>query len=378
MLYDRKVLYGISAGTLMLLLLALVIPYSSSRVVASVLLLPALIFTCVFIKRRTILSLERKQISWLVGICGILYVLLIYLTGLEFGFGNRSAFGFKFNVLVSYCLPISTIIVTTEIIRRVVLAQKSRFANVLCYLSCVCAELLISYNVHSITSFNRFMDAVAVALLPAFTSNLVYVYISLRYGALPNIVYRLITVMYYYLIPVYPLLPDSLHAIFKLLAPLLVLGFISALYEKRKRYALKKSRSKWGYAITAVVLAFMISVVMLISCQFRYGALVIATESMTGELNKGDAAIFEQYDDQTITVGQVIVFDKNNSNVVHRVARIERVNGVNRYYTKGDANDDLDAGYILESNIIGIVEAKVPVVGYPSIWLRKIVEKGVG
>ena len=122
-----------------------------------------------------------------------------------------------------------------------------------------------------------------------------------------------------------------------------------------------------------MTVVIMIGIVMLTSCQFRFGALVIATESMTGELNKGDAVIFEQYDDQIIEEGQVIVFRKGQSRIVHRVVDIERVNGQNRYYTKGDMNGDLDAGYITDADIVGTAELKVPYVGYPTLWIREFV-----
>ena len=111
---------------------------------------------------------------------------------------------------------------------------------------------------------------------------------------------------------------------------------------------------------------------MLISNQFYYGSLVIATDSMTGEINKGDMIIYERYEDQLVIEGQVIVFEKNKSVIVHRVADIKIINGETRYYTKGDANEDLDTGYITDSNIIGLVNYKIPFLGYPTIWVRSL------
>lgn len=114
---------------------------------------------------------------------------------------------------------------------------------------------------------------------------------------------------------------------------------------------------------------------MLISNQFYYGALVIATDSMTGELNRGDVAIFERYEDQLIIEGQVIVFEQNHSMVVHRVADIKIINGNTRYYTKGDANEDLDAGFITDADIVGLVNVKVPYFGYPTLWMRGLFQR---
>ena len=116
----------------------------------------------------------------------------------------------------------------------------------------------------------------------------------------------------------------------------------------------------------------MIAFIMLISCQFRYGMIVIATDSMTGEINKGDAVIYERYDDQIILEGDIIVFERNNNKIVHRVVDIKKINNQNRYYTKGDANDALDEGYVIDEQILGVTDLKVSYIGYPTIWVRSL------
>jgi signal peptidase len=96
---------------------------------------------------------------------------------------------------------------------------------------------------------------------------------------------------------------------------------------------------------------------------------------MTGELNKGDVAIYERYEDQFIIEGQVIVYEKNNSIIVHRVADIQIINGITRYYTKGDTNENLDVGFITDENIVGLVNLKLPYFGYPTLWVRSLFER---
>ena len=149
--------------------------------------------------------------------------------------------------------------------------------------------------------------------------------------------------------------------------------------KKRSPWAAMPLRWKvtsWFSAImTVAVLIILTGTVMLVSNQFKYGALVIATDSMTGELNRADVAIFERYDDHAVEQGQVIVFDKDNVVTVHRVAKIEIINGVTRYYTKGDANEDNDAGFIVDSDIVGVVNYKVPYLGYPTLWMRSLFKR---
>ena len=368
---DRKVLHIITSVATVALLLAMVLPgdHSGRYVSAFILLVLAVIAFC-FIKKRSILSIKRKEVIVISAIFGALYLTIYYLTGLSFGF-VKNIYSLNASIFFRFVVPITVIIIASEVLRHIVCAQNNKMAETLCYISCVLAETLIYGNIHYINSFNRFMEFVGLTFFPAIVANLLYNYFSKRYGMAPNIVYRLVTTLYLYFIPVVTKMADSLFAIYNLAFPLLVYGFVDFLYEKKRKQALRK-RSKVSVPVTVAIAAVIIAFVMLISNQFRFGTLIIATPSMTGELNVGDATIFEKYEDQPIEKGQVIVFEKNGSMVVHRVVDIQTVNGITRYFTKGDANDDIDADYIVRSNIVGLVKFKLPYLGYPTLWLRSL------
>ena len=375
---DKRVVNIFSTSILAVLLLALLLPMGESgRIMAAILLLPAAVLVPIFIKKRNILSINKGQVLLIVAVAALVFVMIYYLTGLEFGF-YKNPYRLTLTNFFKYVLPIATIIVTTEIIRYVMVAQKSRAAHMLCYLSCVVAELLICSNLPAVTSFNRFMDLVAGALFPALVANFLYNYLSRRYGMYPNIAFRAIITLHAYLIPVTSGIAESLVHLFKMFLPIVIFLFVDSLYEKRRRYALGNTSRFWRFMsklLTAVVVIIMIGTVMLVSNQFRYGALVIATESMTGELDKGDVVIFESFEGQHIPEGQVIVFEKYNTTVVHRVVDIKIINGIARYYTKGDANEDNDMGYITNAEIVGLVNYKIPTVGYPTLWLRSLFQR---
>ncbi len=367
---DRKITYAISISVFALLLTLSLIPYGESRLFAALLLVPITAIALVFIKKRSIFSYNKQQVFFLLAVMGVLSVVLYYLTILPFGFGRRSQ-GFTFGLIGKTVLPTAVIVVATELIRSVLLAQKSKVADVFAYLICVLGEVLLVSGFGVIERFNQFMDVMGLTLFPALIANLTYQYLSKRYGAKPNIVYRLITTLYAPLIPIVSLIPDSLLAFAKLILPILIYWFIDLLYEKKPLYATKR-KSKWGYLGWGVFALLLVSIVALTSNQFGVGMLVIGSESMTGEYNKGDAVLYEEYDDQTLKEGDVVVFRKGNSRIIHRVVEIERINGQNRYYTKGDANEDKDSGYITDESIIGVASVKIPYLGYPTIWLRDL------
>lgn len=371
---DQKKIYIVSFSALAVLLIALFAPMGMGRPLAAGLLLPAAVASCLVIKKRTALSLNTGTVMLLMASIGALYLMGYYVTGLFVGF-TRTGYGLKADILLTLTVPIGIIIVATEILRYVLCAQKGRLPGVFAYLICLLGDVIICSNLAGITNFSTFMDVVGLTLLPGLLYNLLYNYISLRYGWKPNLIFRGLTVWAFYLIPYGSAISDSLVAFINLMIPVATYLFIDTLFEKKRRYALGK-HSRVSRVITKVLaviaLILMIGTVMLVSNHFYYGAYVIATDSMTGELNKGDVAIFERYEDQFVQEGQVIVFEQNNTVIVHRVADIQIINGITHYYTKGDANEDLDAGFITEADIIGLVDYKLPFWGYPTLWLRSL------
>lgn len=369
---NKRVLYTVSAVSLALLLVSMFLPGElSGRISAATLLLCLAILTHVYVKKRGIPSVNKGEVLTVLAVTALVYVAVYYMTGLKFGFYRNLDM-----LSLGHIIPVTVIIISSEHIRKIIMAQEDRPAEILCYFSLVIAETLILGNVSYVTTFNKFMNLVAVVFLPSLVANLLYHYLSRRYGAKPIVVYRLITTLYAYLIPIKPALSDSIVSFIKLVIPILIYVFIDTLYERKRRYALEK-KSKLAIPITVLAVVCMASVVMLISNQFRFGTLVIATESMTGEINKGDVVIFDQEDGQIYEEGQVIVFEKYDITVVHRIIKIERINGQNRYYTKGDANEGEDSGYITDDDIIGSAVSRLPFIGYPTLWLRDIVSSNV-
>ncbi|MBQ8350702.1 MAG: signal peptidase I [Clostridia bacterium] len=371
---DKKVLYTVSVLITAALLPLLLVSEQYIQIIAAALSAAAAVVVCFLIRKRSIYAIVKQEVLLLMAVTGALAVMLIYLSGLSFGF-YRSPSPLSGLTLLVHVLPLVAIIVTSELIRAVLRAQSNRVADACSFLYCLLIELAAAGGVAGRMTHGRLMDLVALTLFPAITANLLYHYVSKRYGPYPNMVYRALMGLYAYIIPVLPAIPDSLMAFVLVVLPLAVLSFLRLLYEKKKKQAAAR-RGWWQYVAIGISLVLMISVVMLISCQFRFGALVIATESMTGEINKGDMVIYEAYDDQIIEKGQVLVFYKDRRLTVHRVDDITRINGETRYYTKGDANDSRDYGYITERDIEGVVHAKVAYVGYPSLWLRGLFKKG--
>ena len=366
---DRKKLYAVSVSYLCVLLLLCFLPDAVLGSMALAAVSVALcVAACLLVKKRSILSLVRRQVALVAFASAALAITLYFLTGLHFGFYKTFV---NASYIWKFVLPYAVVIVSSEILRSIFLMQKSKAVNVLTYVSFLVLDFLMLSGNNLFHSYNQFMDVIGMVIFPALTANVLYVYMSKKHGSLPCIAYKLPMTLYPYIIPYESQMSDSLTSFLKVLLPLLVLFFISALYERRG-FVVSRKVTAVQNVITVALVALMLGVVLLISCQFKHGLLVVATGSMAGELNVGDAIIYEQYDDQPIVNGQVIVFKQDKSTIIHRVVKIEHINGEVRYYTQGDANEDADSGYITRADIIGVINLKIKYIGMPTIWIRSL------
>ena len=366
---DKKTLCAaFIAFTCATLLACLVSDATANNILYACLCAAFAVIICIRVKKRSIHDIEKGQVAWVMAALAVIFLTIYYAAGVKFGYLRQSL---PSSFIWRYIIPYAIIIVASEIIRFVLLAQKSRAIELLSYFTFVILDVAALYDGGAPTSFSRLADFLLLAVFPALAANILYHYTSKKYGMLPNIAYRIIITLIPYFISVKPNIPDAMYSIAKILVPVAICGMIYGMYLKRRAIISRRAvvvRSTVSVLLTAVA----IGIVMLVSCQFRYGLLVIGSGSMSGEIEVGDAVIYERYDGGVIENGQVIVFKKNNSTVVHRVVDVKQINGVVRYYTKGDANDSMDAGYITADDMIGVVNLKIKYFGQPTLFVRRL------
>ena len=369
--YEKRKLYLLSIFIPACLFFVLFTPSAVCRLSSAVLLALAAAAVLVLIKKRSIPSIHHRQVAGLLAVFAVLYGIVTYTAGVWVGF-YRNASALSANNLFFTVLPIVAILIATELIRSVLLSQKSRVASAMAYLLGILAELAMAQGIAGVTGMTQFMDLVGLTLFPAVTFGLLYQHLSARYGARAVIIFRLLMTLPLYLLPITPAIPEVITAFVLNLMPFGIRMFIDLLYAKKQKYATRKPK-KLSYVSLAATFLLLTSLVMLISGQFAYKLLVIATPSMTGALNQGDAIIYEEYDGDTIEEGDIVVFSKDGTTlVVHRVIGIDHYDGVTYYTTKGDANPDADDGYITQKHILGVVQLKLPYLGQTSLWLREL------
>lgn len=377
---DKVKLYSTELLLLISLLIAIIVSNKISYTMSAIILTLFSIAIVVLLKKKESKSLYKTQVVWLMIGFAIVYLAAFFLIGMIKNEFLRQPVIFGFKTLYRFIIPITVSIITSEIMRSVLISQDGtiRFFNyqadiskALTFLNMVLIDLLIYIGVYDLTNYDQFLAAIGFVLFASISCNLFYNYTSKRYGMLGIILYRMITVLYTYIIPITPNLHIYLKSFLRMIYPYFLYLILEKTFSKTDFVVSYNDRRKNFITITVMII-LMSAITMLISCEFKYGILVIGSKSMTGSINMGDAVVYERYDGQKIMNGQVIIFENEGLRLVHRVVDIKDINGEIRYYTKGDANEDLDKGYITDKKIIGVTKFRVVAIGYPTLWFRQL------
>ncbi|MBQ8205982.1 MAG: signal peptidase I [Bacilli bacterium] len=330
-------------------------------------------------KRRKIVTAEKKYATLLMVIFAIFYIAIFYLLGLYFGF-TRAKILLSISTILRIILPLSIIIISSEVLRRVFLSQKLQIkikslkldiSPILTFIAMIIIDILVYAEVYNLAKLDDFLTVLGFVFFASLSCNLLYNYITNRHGVKGIIIYRLATVLFVYIIPITPNVYIFFRSFLRMLYPYIIYVIFEKLFRKEK-ITTAKTEQRREFIGNTVFITLAALLVMLISCQFKYGIIVVGSESMTGSLNKGDAVIFEKYKNQPIENGQVIIFKYNDIQTIHRVVEIQKVNGEIRYYTKGDANARNDNEYRTDKDIYALVNLRVKYIGYPTLWVREL------
>lgn len=265
-------------------------------------------------------------------------------------------------------------IIASEYIRYKFLNYDSKISNVMNFIIQVLIDLLIYKSVYTINTIDELLIVIGYVLFASIACNLLYNYISKRYGMKPNIIYRLITVLYIYIIPITPDVYIFFLSFYRMVYPFAIFYILESYFGEKEDSLETQNKGHMNF-ITTIISVVLVLYMGLISCMFSFGALVIGSGSMTGTIDKGDVVVFNKNikaDD--IEVGQIIIYTKDKIRIVHRVIDIKEENNHYKFTTKGDYNPKEDDGYITEDDLYGRVLFKIKGIGRPTLWLHELFE----
>lgn len=322
---------------------------------------------------------DKRQISVALLVFSALYQAFIFvLFGLKLGF-VKSIYNLGINHLFKIVLPVILIIVSSEILRHQMLSKGrySKLVIVFTTILFILIESFINIGMYNLNTPKGIFEFIFFAIFIFVIKNIFLTFMSYHFGYTPNIVYRIITEIPIYYLPIYPNMNDYLQAVINLILPFILLFYFIKYTLAHKRNKITKPDGEIKKFIKRVLSSLLmmtvISFFLLVNGVFKYFFLVVGSGSMEKELYVGDMVLVEKitnYD--TLVEGQVLVFKKENKTIIHRIVDINRENDIISIKTKGDNNNSEDKWIVNDKDIIGIAKWKIPYIGYPTIWLNRL------
>ena len=159
--------------------------------------------------------------------------------------------------------------------------------------------------------------------------------------------------------------------------PLILNMIITIEFEKEQKIDYRENKIK-RILLPIVIGLFTITLVYLNSNLFRFWIVAVASGSMEPTIEIGDAIIVDKKYNKHLNElkeGDILVFKNDKKIYTHRIVRIKRENNQYSINTKGDRKGQTEDKWIVTNNdVIGVVKAKIKYIGYPTVWLSRMLE----
>lgn len=315
----------------------------------------------------------QKDIILELTILMISFFLLYYLVGIFIGFAKTSNY-FNISSLKNIIIPIIFYHVEKEFLRYQLLRKTSlsKALTALIILLFILMDSVIPVSSHSFGFTREIFLVFALNIMPSITENIFCTFLSKNFGYLPSIFYLLVMQLSQYFLPIIPNPNEYLYSIIFFLYPLVMMRLVKNYLKisKTENTSLDYSKGKYyflGYGFAIIILTIL---VYFVSGYFRYYTIAIASGSMEKTIFKGDVVIIDK-EYQTIDKNDILAYQYENKVVVHRVYKMIDTGSEKFIYTKGDANSNFDQYKVTEDMIMGVVKAKIPLIGYPTVLLNE-------
>jgi len=306
------------------------------------------------------------------------FLFIYFLLGLFVGF-SKTSFSISFNEMLNGVIPNFLILLLTELIRYVLFKSiyKSKKNIIIITILLIILNISLEFKLNYLNNHLLLFVYITTIVFPVIANELLCSYSTYNFGLLPTIIYKSVIKLYIYIIPIFPNLTDYLYSVFNIIIP-----FIS--YISFRKYIVKVDRLTRNtgrdkvYRIgimTIPIMVFTIVITALVSGLFSYQLIAIASGSMEPTYTKGDALLLYKDSPDNIEVGDILVYKDGKKIVAHRVIKKTEYKNNLYFYTKGDANNAPDDGYIEKENVIGRGINIVKYIGYPTVWLNEFFRK---
>ena len=213
--------------------------------------------------------------------------------------------------------------------------------------------------------------------IPAILASFTLTYLAITSGLATQLIYRLGLVAIVVLTPIIPNYDWYLQGISLILLAVIIYAVVDRDAQANVRHPYRQRNPRRAFDV--LWFAGTLALVGFMTGMFSYRPYAIPTNSMLPTYGSGTMAVVQKVNDpMDVKVGDIVQYKTTSVLITHRAIAIEPSadgSGERVYILKGDNNPSPDKP-IKQSQIVGVVRADVPYVGYPTVWLMELA-KGV-
>lgn len=335
------------------------------------------IFLVGFEKNKT---LEKSKIVHSVTIFTLAFLILIYGIGLFTGYVH-TPYSLKPINIIKNILPVLILIILSELFRTNLCCKgaNNKYIKILTIILFTAVDVSLAIHMYDLKEMSRVLELSTLVVVPSIFKNIMLTDFSYHYGYEPCLMYHCIIGLYQYIIPIQPALDVYLESVIMFLLPVIMKTLINSRYrkEKKKKEDIRDKHTS-SKIVTAAFSVIILIVICLFSNLFPLWIAVVGSGSMTPTINIGDMVIVDKRVSKNIDelkTGDVLVFKMKKRIYVHRVMEIEKKDNDYAIKTKGDRKENaVDSWTVTKKDVVGRVKFKIPCIGYPTVWLNRIME----
>jgi len=319
---------------------------------------------------------HKSERALIIGSVIAIWFVAYFLSGLVVTY-SHNAVASSWIAIGLNMLAFGTAAVAIEYVRHGVMLIAGR-RNVLWFgvlvsivFACTQIALVQIMSIHSTVDFVKFGVSV---LIPAVSSSLLLTYLAFNAGLAPQLTYRLALVAILYIPPIIPKYDWYLIGIAWLI---MTVAVYIAIDRTRKDLAINGRHYKHARrAYDVMFLGFVTTLALFMVGAFTYQPQVIMSNSMHPVFSRGSMVIVKKVDPMDVKVGDIVQYKAPGHTTTHRVIKIdfaEDGSGKRVYTTQGDNSPSPDP-LVQGKQIVGVIRAQIPYVGYPTVWLNEVVK----
>ena len=313
----------------------------------------------------------KKDVLLNIIIFLLMYYFITYFLGLFSGF-VKSSYSLSFINIIKNTFPVIALILISELMR---------------YLPCLIIGCLLfvmvdvntMVHIYDVKTALGITKMICLVVFPSITKNIFLTYLTMKVGYKNGIIYRLITELSTYLLPIFPDFGEYINVLLKTVLPIAIMARLNNMFNYYSVRKIKDSRYNNRKLVLYSVITFaLLTIVLLTSGLFTYQALTIGSGSMSPAIEKGDVIVLKSMKNEEarkIKKGDVLVYNHDNKIIVHRVIKKSNNGETISFKTKGDYNNAKDSWTVKQEDVIGIVKFRIRWIGMPTVALNELLNK---